>query len=318
MHGPAVLRDLPLRELECFGELSQTLHFGRTAENLGVSPGRVSQMIARLESRVGGRLFVRTSRRVALSELGTALAADAVPALAQLRAAFDAAQAAALTPARPLRIGFQCAVTEPVARAVAALPPGMTELIELPWAEPFRRISRAELDVALVLAPSHEPGLRTLLEFSRHPQFVALAHTHPLAGRSRIAPAELSGIPLVGPAHSAPGYWREANAPSRLSDGTELHYVAAARTLPEALSLVITRGTGTLICEASAAYMPRPDVAYVPLDGVPDSTLLAVTRDAGTPHPLLSEFVAALRASEAPIAAATPRPDASLRAPAGA
>ncbi len=34
-----LLPDLPPRELECFSVLSGKLHFGRTAERLGVSRG---------------------------------------------------------------------------------------------------------------------------------------------------------------------------------------------------------------------------------------------------------------------------------------
>lgn len=104
--------DLPLRELECFAVLTDELHFGRVAERLGVTQGRGPQMIKRLESRVGGLLFERTSRRVVVTPLGTILASEVVPAMSRLRAGFEDAQAAASSSARPLRIGFQCAVYE--------------------------------------------------------------------------------------------------------------------------------------------------------------------------------------------------------------
>ncbi|MEB4616339.1 LysR family transcriptional regulator [Leucobacter sp. M11] len=299
MFPDPVLPDLPLRELECFAVVSDTLHFGRAAETLGVSQGRVSQMIKRLEVRVGAALFVRTSRSVRQSALGEQLAAQVLPALAQLRAGFTAAQAAAGSPERPLRIGFQSAVYASVTGALAALPRGRFQLVELPWADPFGKVNRGEVDLALVLSPSHEPGLRQLLEFSAQPQWVALATTHPLASRDRLTAAELGRVPLVAPQPVAPESWLAANAPRVTSDGTPLSYVATALTLPEALSLVTTQPAGVLVCEASAEYLSRPDVSFVPVDGLPPTTLVALTRDADPEHPLVAEFVTRLREATA-------------------
>ncbi|MEV7027335.1 LysR family transcriptional regulator [Kitasatospora sp. NPDC093558] len=121
---PPALSELPLQELQCFAVLVHQLHFGRTAGLLGVSQGRVSQLIKRLEGRVGAPVFERTSRRVELTELGRALAEQVVPAFEQLREGFDAARARAAAQDRPMRVGFQCVVYEPVARAVAGLPEG--------------------------------------------------------------------------------------------------------------------------------------------------------------------------------------------------
>jgi DNA-binding transcriptional LysR family regulator len=56
-----------------FLTLAEELHFGRTAGRLKLTPSRVSQMLRTLEARVGGQLFVRTSRRVNLTPLGEQL-----------------------------------------------------------------------------------------------------------------------------------------------------------------------------------------------------------------------------------------------------
>ena len=59
-----------LRELRIFLALVEELHFGRTAERLGVSQPTVSEAVRALEARLGGKLFERTSRRVLLTSLG--------------------------------------------------------------------------------------------------------------------------------------------------------------------------------------------------------------------------------------------------------
>ncbi|MGO2141653.1 MAG: LysR family transcriptional regulator [Leucobacter sp.] len=295
--------ELPLRELEYFAVVSETLHFGRAAEKLGVTPGRVSQMIGRLEQRVGGQLFLRTSRRVELSDLGAGLAGHVVANLVSLRAAFDAAQAAALSPARPLRVGFQCAVYEGVARVLAAMPAGMVQLVEVPWSDPLGGVIAGAVDLALVLSPGDSAGLRTWFEFSPQDQVIGVARTSPLARRAEqtgltsITAPELAHVTLIGPVEEAPTAWLAANAPMTTPDGTALSYGPRVRTLPEALSLAATGAGSVLLCEASAAYLPRPDLRYLLVEGLPQSTLAAVSKHAGTPHSLLGDFMRRLYAA---------------------
>lgn len=59
-----MLAGIELRDIRTFLTLAEELHFGRAGERLGVSPSRVSQTIRTLETRIGGRLFERSSRRV--------------------------------------------------------------------------------------------------------------------------------------------------------------------------------------------------------------------------------------------------------------
>ncbi|MGX1806713.1 LysR family transcriptional regulator [Nocardia sp. NPDC055321] len=67
-------------ELEAFLTLTEELHFGRTADRMHVSTGRVSQIIRKLERRVGAPLFERNSRGVALTPLGLRMHEEVLPA----------------------------------------------------------------------------------------------------------------------------------------------------------------------------------------------------------------------------------------------
>src|SRR4051794_36911309 len=66
-----------LRELRVFLMLAEELHFGRSAERLGLTQSRVSQTVKQLEAKLGAPLFERTSRRVALTRAGEELLAGA-------------------------------------------------------------------------------------------------------------------------------------------------------------------------------------------------------------------------------------------------
>ncbi|MFF9645337.1 LysR family transcriptional regulator [Kitasatospora aureofaciens] len=283
------LAELPLQELECFSVLVHLLHFGRTAERLGVSQGRVSQLVKRLERRVGAELFHRTSRRVELTELGRGLAEQVVPAFEQLREGYRTARARAAT-AAPLRLGFQCAVYEPVARTIAGLPEGAVQLVELPWADPFSHLARGEVDLAIVLAPCREPELEVLLRFSRQQVYVAVPAGRPLGGPAGVSAEELAGLPLVEPRGPAPEYWRRANAPRRTPSGRELHYPAGAATVQEGLTIAAATGRGLLLCERSTTYLHRPDLRFLPVPELAASTL-EVVQDGRRPHPSTAGLV---------------------------
>jgi len=58
--------------------------FARAAETLGLTPSGVSRAVARLEGRVGVRLFDRTPRSVTLTEEGHRFYAQVVPLLASI------------------------------------------------------------------------------------------------------------------------------------------------------------------------------------------------------------------------------------------
>jgi DNA-binding transcriptional LysR family regulator len=84
-----------------FAAVSEAGNFARAAEVLGLTPSGVSRAVARLEARVGVRLFDRSPRLVTLTEEGQRFHAHVVPLLAGLEeAASDAAGAAAIVNGR--------------------------------------------------------------------------------------------------------------------------------------------------------------------------------------------------------------------------
>jgi len=76
-------------------------NFARAAEIVGLTPSGVSRAVARLEARVGVRLFDRSPRSVTLTEEGRRFHAQVMPLLAGLEeAATDAAGAAIIVNGR--------------------------------------------------------------------------------------------------------------------------------------------------------------------------------------------------------------------------
>jgi LysR family transcriptional activator of glutamate synthase operon len=78
---------LDLRQLRSVEAVARHRHFTRAAEELHLAQSALSHQIRRLEQELGTPLFERTSRRVAPTEAGQAIAARARRVLAEVDAA---------------------------------------------------------------------------------------------------------------------------------------------------------------------------------------------------------------------------------------
>src|SRR6266852_3934767 len=105
---------LELAELRPFLILAEELHFRKASERLFVSQPALSKQIQRLEEKVGGPLFARTRRKVALTEAGRVLILLAKELLRDSEVAFDLAKEAAEGRAGTLRIGFGIATVSEI------------------------------------------------------------------------------------------------------------------------------------------------------------------------------------------------------------
>lgn len=98
------MRGSDYSEFRAFAAVIRHGSFARAAEHLGVSPSALSQTIRALEDRLGQRLLNRTTRSVAPSHAGQALAERLLPVLDDLDRVSDAALAATGEVAGPLRL----------------------------------------------------------------------------------------------------------------------------------------------------------------------------------------------------------------------
>ncbi|MDH0303626.1 MULTISPECIES: LysR family transcriptional regulator [unclassified Pseudomonas] len=96
--------DLQLGSLELFCLAADAGSFTEAASQAGVTPAAVSRSVARLEERLGVRLFVRTTRQMRLSEAGQAYYQQCREALGQLVEAERQVAGGQLQPSGRLRI----------------------------------------------------------------------------------------------------------------------------------------------------------------------------------------------------------------------
>jgi len=149
-------------------QVVETGNFARAGEALGLTPSGVSRAIARLEARLGIRLFDRTPRAVRLTEEGRQFHAQVAPLLAGLAdAAAEAATAAGAIQGR-LRLNvdpwFARVVLAPRLPAFLARHPALT--LEITVRDTPGDLVAEGMDVAVRFGEVGPPGqiARKLME----------------------------------------------------------------------------------------------------------------------------------------------------------
>ena len=143
-----------LKDLELFVRVAETGSFSRAGREAGLAQPTVSRMIGALETRLGVKLLTRTTRRVVLTDAGTALIERARSALAKVEEAENAARGAdalsgTLRVATPVTFGAREIV--PALGSFLAEHPGLR--VSLLMAD--RRVDLVEegVDLAIRLGP---------------------------------------------------------------------------------------------------------------------------------------------------------------------
>jgi len=91
-------------EMEVFVKVAEELSFSAAARGLNQTPSAVSRQIARLEDRLGVRLFNRTTRRISLTDLGIAFHERCTRILADMEEAERAVSQLDAAPRGRLRV----------------------------------------------------------------------------------------------------------------------------------------------------------------------------------------------------------------------
>lgn len=172
-------------------------NFSRAAAACNVSQPTLSVGIAKLEAMLGHSLFLRTNRRVELTEAGARLAGHA----RGIEAGFAAAErdVAGAAERRSLRLGVLSTVPRRWIEAwLGALHASgssdRVEIVEGKDSDLRERLARGRLDAALMILREHDDRHQPLLTEG---YALALPATHPLVGEATIRAEDLVNDPMI-------------------------------------------------------------------------------------------------------------------------
>jgi DNA-binding transcriptional LysR family regulator len=152
------------RELSAFLTVAEEQAFNAAAPRLGLSASSVTRLINALEERIGARLFTRTTRRLALTEAGMRLRAEAEHILEALAAAEASAAGAHQKPAGVLRVTapvlFGQMHVAPILREFLDLYPAMSASLIL--LDRLVNLIEEEIDVALRIGDLPDSSLSAI------------------------------------------------------------------------------------------------------------------------------------------------------------
>ncbi|WP_331766838.1 LysR family transcriptional regulator [Embleya sp. NBC_00896] len=256
-------------EIEAFLVLAEELHFGATAARLHLTTGRVSQIIQKLERRIGALLFDRTSRRVALTTIGLRFRDDLLPGHRQIQLALERAVMAARGFDGAFRVGYAGAAAGQFVLKVSRVfgerhPTSRIEICELQMNSSFSGLRDHSTEMVLNSRPVVEPDLVTGPTLWSEPRYLAVPIRHPLAAKGEVGLEDLADITLIRMPENGPPSITEDRVPSHTPSGRPIAHGPRAATFPEALALVGAEvGAFTAGAQVTRFYL-RPDVAYIP------------------------------------------------------
>lgn len=264
---------MDLRQMEYLLAVAEERHFTRAAELAGISQSGLSAAIRSLEDELGTPLFDRTTRRVELTDAGSALLPYARDMLARAANARDAVVKASKEVTGSLRVGAeQCLgfvdVTALLERFHRRHPRVETQFVQSGSHELLAMSRSGDIDVAFVAGTLHLDSLphRSLGQESL---VLLVADDHPITTKSRVAWSDLDGQYFID---FAPTWGvRVLNDDMLNAEGISRRVRCTVNDVHTLLDLV-ARGLGIAIVPRHVAS--KPQAAHLRKLPLPDGSVM--------------------------------------------
>lgn len=253
---------IELRHFRYFQAVAELLHFGKAAEQLHMAQPPLSTQIRQLEEMLGVQLFVRSKRKVELTEAGQVFLEETQKVMAAVARATSAAKQAGEGVRGRLRLGFASSAPFGIFPQVLrdyrqAYPNVLLELQESGSAEQLLALQERRLDFGFVRLPASATNIR-VQAIDREAMILALPESHPLSQQEPLRLQEFRQDPfIIFPRRDGPGIYdriigwclRAGFTPRIVQEVGQMHAIVGlvgaglgVAMVPESLQTVHARG----------------------------------------------------------------------------
>ncbi|MFE3545330.1 LysR family transcriptional regulator [Nocardia sp. NPDC059177] len=262
--------------LAAFDAAAEDGHFTRAAERLGVPQSSLSRRIRTLEQTLGVALFQQLGRGVALTPQGRDLHERTRGVVRALDDAVRRVRADADPDSGLVRFGFPLtlgpvSIPSLLAQFHTRAPRIRLRLVQAHGEELAEQVRDGRLDLAVMIPPPVDLGS---VDLGRQRIDLHVARTHPLAGRARVALAELADAAFIA---NPPSYHLRALLDTWCAAAGFTPRVLFEITEFETVRALVALGLGVALLPA--AELPHPDLAIVRIDGDRDREIGLVSGD---------------------------------------
>lgn len=296
---------MELRQLRYFTVLAEELHFRRAAERLNITQAPLSVAIQNMERELGGQLFLRTQRRVALTELGEAFREHALAILDRLERGILDIRERVSGEAGLLRIGFTAAsallpfFAPMISSFRIGFPKVRVTLQDLSSANQLRGLLERQIDVGIIRSvDAPHPSNISLTKLLEDQLVVAMHEGNHLHDRAILGIADLRDEPLIFyPPQSGVGIY-EKFIRSCAGHGFVPTIVQEATDPATIIGLAAT-GLGVAVVPSELRCIAMPNILFRPLAGFEAVTGVYLAARAGESSALIAGFKHMAQASVA-------------------
>ncbi|WP_417589025.1 LysR family transcriptional regulator [Pararhodobacter oceanensis] len=255
--------------MKSFLMVADTLHFGRAARALDMLPASLGRQIRILETRLDTKLFLRTTRNVALTEAGAAILEDARALVAQAEYLDEKVRSIRKSGTPVLKVGA-------IDSAAAGLMPQLlrflrvehpeieVQLFEQKTIHLLPRLLSGSLDIAFCRPPDTRDPRIDFQTLFYETAVVALPTDHELAQRDEISIEDIADAPLIVPDRRSRPHSHDLTIKLFLDAGLTARIAQVAEEKHTIVNLVAT-GSGLAIVPRWTARISVPNVTFVPL-----------------------------------------------------
>lgn len=286
------LMNVSLRHIRAFVTVAEKQNFARAAEFLHVSQPALSQTIIQLEQAFGLRLFDRTTRHVALTEVGAKLLPEAQAVLAQVRSLVSLVEAHSDKAKKALRVGYLIGtgvdIVPRIVKAFRDLRPDVEiELVEYDFTAPDAGLRDGGVDLS-IFRPPVDPTPFSTIVLMQEPCVVSLPDGHELAARETVSIHDVLPLPIV--AAPGAGTWRDYWLACSYRSGVPPVVSHEAATVDAELQAVATGRGISITAESTARFYARPGVTFRVIHDMPMCEIAIGT--ARAPKIVARDFIA--------------------------